>query len=286
MTTHTTKGEFTSYNNKTYAILRVDNACRNVELRVAHSADGIRFTIEDGGVLRSDEEPYKTYELELYDPRISRFEDGTYYITYGIDNRHGVQAGISETRDFKTFEKIAIITQPNNRNVVLFPEKINGHYVRLDRPFLDGGDISSMWLSRSPDLVHWGQHQVVMTARPYFWDNQKIGAGAPPIETKEGWLEIYHGTTRNQNGWVYRIGAVLLDLDDPSKVISRGKQYLLSPAELYERVGDVPNVCFVCGVVPDYAKNELKLYYGCADTCTGLATARISDMIDFCNNKL
>lgn len=167
----------------------------------------------------------------------------------------------------------------------LFPRKIKGLYARLDRPFLRGDNDSKLWISFSPDLVHWGQHSVLMQPRPHWWDSNKMGAGAPPVETSEGWLLIYHGTHRHMNGWNYTAGAALADLDDPTRIIARGRQCLLAPQELYGMVGQVPNVVVPCGAVPGYDKDQLRIYYRGADTCTCLATAKISDLIDFCYDR-
>jgi beta-1,4-mannooligosaccharide/beta-1,4-mannosyl-N-acetylglucosamine phosphorylase len=277
-------GGFTTFNGQTLAVLRVDNRFRHVELHVARSDDGVHFQIDPVPIPKADKEPFKSEECEIYDPRITRIEDA-YYITYGIDSPIGTRAGVMVTRDFESYEKLAIITQPNNRNVVLFPEKINGLYVRLDRPFINGADAASVWLSTSPDLVHWGNHTVLLQPRKYTWDKSKLGAGAPPIRTPAGWLIIYHGTQQHMNGWNYLCGAALADLDDPTRIIARGRQYLLAPQMSYEMVGQVPNVVFPCGAVPDYEKDQVRIYYGGADTCTCLATAKISDLIDFCHDR-
>jgi beta-1,4-mannooligosaccharide/beta-1,4-mannosyl-N-acetylglucosamine phosphorylase len=191
---------------------------------------------------------------------------------------------VSKTSDFKTFEKVAIASEPTNRNMVLFPEKIGGMYVRLDRPFQPGGQ-GHIWMCDSPDLIHWGNPKCILESRRFAWDQGKIGPGAPPIKTDDGWLVIYHGTTPRCNGLIYKAGVALLDLDDPSRVIARGKEYLMAPSEDYERVGDVPNVVFVTSAIPDFEKDEMRLYYGAADTSFCLATARISDLIEFAKTK-
>ena len=191
---------------------------------------------------------------------------------------------MSKTRDFVTFEKVAIASEPSNRNMVLFPERINGRYLRLDRPF-EMGRQGNIWLSYSPDLIHWGDCRCLMESRRFAWDQGKIGAGAPPFRTEAGWLGIYHGITPRCNGSIYKIGVVLLDLDDPSKVLARGKEYLFAPKELYERVGDVPNVVFVTSAIPDYDHDLVHIYYGAADTCFCYATAKISELVEFCYNR-
>jgi beta-1,4-mannooligosaccharide/beta-1,4-mannosyl-N-acetylglucosamine phosphorylase len=168
---------------------------------------------------------------------------------------------------------------PFNRNGVLFPRKIGGKYMMLSRPSDNGhtpfGDI---FLSSSPDLVHWGEHRHVMGTRSG-WEGTKIGAGPVPIETTEGWLLIYHGVLTSCNGFVYHCGAALLDLDQPWNVLHRPEPYLMSPQRLYECVGDVPNVVFPCAALADAATGRLAIYYGAADTVTCLAFAQIDEMI-------
>lgn len=265
------------------SILRVESREGYQTMRLAWSDDGIRFDVETDPVLMPEEEPFLTYEEAIYDPRITRIDD-TYYICYAAENRYGCQVSVSKTDDFRHFHKVAIASEPTNRNMVLFPEKIGGMYARLDRPFQQGGQ-GHIWMSYSPDLEFWGRSRCIMESRRFAWDQGKIGPGAPPIKTPEGWLVIYHGTTPRCNGLIYKAGVALLDLEDPSRVIARGKEYIMAPVEDYERVGDVPNVVFVTSAIPDFEKDELKLYYGAADTCFCLATAKISDLIDFAHTK-
>jgi len=261
------------------AVLRVESKQGYQTMRQAWSDDGIHFDVLPEPILTPTEEPFLTFEEAIYDPRITKIGD-VYYICYAAENRYGCQVSVSKTLDFKRFEKVAIASEPTNRNMVLFPEKIGGMYVRLDRPFQPGGQ-GHIWMCDSPDLVHWGNPRCVIESRRFAWDQGKIGPGAPPIRTDEGWLVIYHGTTPRCNGLIYKAGVALLDLEDPSRVIARSKEYLMAPSEVYERVGDVPNVVFVTSAIPDFEKDEVRLYYGAADTCFCLATARISDLIEF-----
>jgi len=272
----------TRFGEKYVALLRVESRQGYQGIRVAWSDDGIYFEVDDKPVLVPKTEPFITYEGAIYDPRITKIDD-TYYICCAAENKYGCQISVAKTQDFVNFEKIAVVAEPSNRNMVLFPEKINGLYVRLDRPF-HPGITGQIWMSYSPDLVYWGNHRCIMESRGFAWDQGKIGAGAPPFKTDKGWLEIYHGITPRCNGQIYKIGAVLFDLEDPSKVIARSKEYLFAPKELYERVGDVPNVVFVTAAIPDYENDIVRIYYGAADTVFCLATARISELIDFCFN--
>lgn len=270
---------FIRHEGKVVALLRVENRAGMQSIRYAESDDGIHFEATEERMLVPRAEPHLTYEEAIYDPRLTKIED-TYYVTYACENRFGCQIGLSRSKDLKTWEKMEPIAEPDNRNIVLFPEKIDGLYCRLDRPF--SGQQGGVWVSYSPDLVYWGRHRNIMESRRFAWDRGKIGPGAPPIRTEKGWLEIYHGTTPYCNGLVYRLGLVLLDLEDPTKVLGRPKNYLLTPTELYERVGDVPNVCFACAAIPSADGKDLWIYYGGADTCMCLATAKIADLVEAC----
>lgn len=189
------------------------------------------------------------------------------------------------TKDFKTFHQLENAFLPFNRNGVMFPRKINGRYAMLSRPSDNGhtpfGDI---YYSESPDMEFWGRHRLVMSPAPFevsAWQCLKIGAGPIPIETPEGWLLIYHGVLRSCNGYVYAFGSALLDLDEPWKVKYRSGAYLLSPRTPYECMGDVPNVCFPCAALHDEETGRIAIYYGCADTVTGLAFGYVPEIIEF-----
>jgi len=270
---------FLRHAGRIVGLLRVERRDGTQSIRYAVSDDGLHFDIADELMLVPQAEPHLTYEEAIYDPRLVKIED-TFYVTYASENRFGCQVGLSRSRDLKTWEKMELIAEPDNRNIVLFPEKIDGLYCRLDRPF--SGRQGGIWVSYSPDLTFWGIHRNIMESRRFHWDRGKIGPGAPPLRTDAGWLVIYHGTTPYCNGLVYRLGAALLDLADPTRVIARPGEYLLSPEADYERVGDVPNVCFACAAIPDAAGEQLNIYYGGADRCLCLATARIEDLVAEC----
>ena len=192
---------------------------------------------------------------------------------------NGPTIGLGYTFDFKEFHQLPNAFPPFNRNGVLFPRKIGGKYAMLNRPSDNGhtpfGDI---FYCESPDLRHWGYHRHVMSATDG-WQATKIGAGPIPIETSEGWLLFYHGVLTSCNGFVYSFGAALLDREEPWKVLARSKEYLLAPRELYECVGDVPNVTFPCAALCDAPTGRIALYYGCADSVTGLAFCRADEVI-------
>jgi len=198
---------------------------------------------------------------------------------------HGPTIGVAWTEDFETFHQLENAFIPFNRNGVLFPRKIGGKFAMLSRPSDNGhtafGDI---FYSESPDMEFWGRHRHVMSPAAFevsAWQCMKIGAGPVPIETSEGWLLFYHGVLRSCNGYVYAFGSALLDLDEPWKVTARSGPYLISPRETYECTGDVPNVTFPCAALHDPATGRVAVYYGCADTVTGLAFGYIPEIIDF-----
>lgn len=250
----------------------------------AVSDDGYNFTVEKepfmvpetGGIFKE----YEEYGVE--DPRIV-FIEGEYLITYSAYSRHGVRIGLAKTVDFNTVERFSLITEADYRNVVIFPEKFEGLYARLDRPH---SEISpwSVWISYSPDLRYWGESQLIMKPLQYHWDEMKIGPGAPPIKTSRGWLNIYHGVFPTMDGSVYRLGVALHDLNDPSIVIAVGDDWILQPEEVYEITGYVHNVVFTCGAVPE-PDGSLKLYWGGADKVMCVGTAMIEELVDDCLNN-
>lgn len=247
----------------------------------AVSEDGFNFKARpEPFIVPAKEPPFSQYEeYGVEDPRITLLE-GTFYITYSAYSRHGVRTGLAKTSDFKSLERIAFITQADYRNTVLFPEKINGRYARLDRPH---SDISpwSIWISYSPDLRHWGDSKLVIKSAPYHWDESKIGPGAPPIRTDKGWLNIYHGVFHTMDGHVYRLGAALHKLNDPSVILGVGDRWILQPEDPWELVGYVHNVVFTCGAVPE-EDGTLKLYWGAADKVMCAGTAVINDLTELC----
>jgi beta-1,4-mannooligosaccharide/beta-1,4-mannosyl-N-acetylglucosamine phosphorylase len=195
---------------------------------------------------------------------------------------YGPAIGMAKTTDFKNFVRLENPFIPYNRNAVLFPRKINGLFTLLSRPSDTGhtpfGDI---FLSQSPDMEFWGRHRHVMSNGNNWWEGVKIGAGAAPIETTEGWLLFYHGVTSTCNGFVYHIGAAILDIDNPSKVKYRCKNFILGPEEPYETTGFVPNVCFPCATLADGDTGRIALYYGAADTYLAMAFTKLDELVDY-----
>jgi len=272
------------FNDKYILLFRALRPNGRCVLGLAESKDGYDFNIHEKPVMEpADFEPFRTYEeYGIEDPRITQIKD-TYYIFYSAYSQYGVRIGLAQTKDFCEFQRISLVTQADYRNAVLFPKKINGLYVRLDRP---NSEICpwSIWMSYSPDLKYWGESKIVMMSPKYHWDEMKIGPGAPPIETKRGWLNIYHGVFPTMDGAVYRLGCALHELNEPSKIIGVSDRYILSPEKPYERVGYVHNVVFTCGAIAE-DNGEVKIYYGGADQCICVGTAKISELVDLCINN-
>jgi beta-1,4-mannooligosaccharide/beta-1,4-mannosyl-N-acetylglucosamine phosphorylase len=249
-------------------------------LWIARSKDGYNFTPDPEPINWPAPDPTHL-ETCTYDPRITKIGD-EYIILYASDlSQNQVRVGIIKTKDFKHFERVSTASELGNRNGALFPEKINGLYARLDRPFGNEMDPCSMWISYSPDLVFWGKSQPVTYDGVAFKDGFKMGAGAVPIKTEKGWLEIYHTVSTTCNGFIYRLKACLLDLEDPSKIKGYTKDFILWPEHDYEMRGRVSNVVFTCNALLE-ANGEIKIYYGAADTNIGLATGNLDEIVESC----
>lgn len=279
------------FGDKFLLLLRVQNRGRETFLLPAESHDGIHFKITNPPVNFKGIEQVKKTIYHCYDPRITRIDD-VYYIMFAMDMDAGCHLGLARTLDFNDFEFMGITTTEDNRNGVLFPEKINGKYLRLDRPNelqLPGGPASgnTICLSESDNLLLWRFVGPVIGGRFHYWD-ELIGAGPPPIKTEQGWLLIYHGVaTHFGSSNIYQAGVMLLDLENPLKVIGRGSYNILEPRELYELVGQVPNVVFPSGAIVEEVNadgcarlnSQVFVYYGAADTCVALAISTISELI-------
>jgi len=248
---------------------------------LARSRDGFRFTADAAPFLTPEQDgPFAAYEeFGVEDPRVTRIDDD-YVITYSAYSRSGVRIALAKTSDFTRIEKVALITQADHRNVVLFPERFGGLYARLDRPH---SEITpwSIWISYSPDLRFWGRSELLIKPVTYHWDEMKIGPGAPPFRTDRGWLSIYHGVFQTMAGAVYRLGAALHDLANPAKLIGVADSWILQPEDAWERTGYVPNVVFTCGAVPE-PDGTVKIYWGGADTVMCAGEADISEIVDLC----
>lgn len=272
------------YNGKYIMLFRSHLQNGRSIIGIAESDNGYDFMVRPEPFLTPSNDSvfgeYEEYGVE--DVRISNVDD-EFLLTYSAYSRHGVRIGLARTKDFQTVERISLITQSDLRNVVIFPEKINGKYVRLDRPH---SEISkwSIWISYSPDLVHWGDSKVIIKPETYHWDEMKIGPGATPIKTDKGWLNIYHGVFETMSGVVYRLGVALHDLKDPSIVIGVADDWILQPEDEWEITGYVPNVVFTCGAV-DEDDGSVKIYWGGADSVMCVGTANINELVDMCIKK-
>lgn len=284
------------FNDKFLLMLRVQSRSRETFMVMAESRDGINFKVEDKIVNFKGIENIKEKIYHIYDARISKIED-VFYIMFAMDMDAGCQLGLGKTLDFKNFEFLGITSNEDIRNGVLFPEKVNGNYLRMDRPNRsrhDNGTTSgsTIWLSKSNNLLDWEPVAPLIDGRFHYWD-EFIGSGPPPVKTRHGWLHIYHGVAGHfGSSNIYQAGVMLLDLHNPSKVLSRSWCNILEPRELYELAGQVPNVVFPSGIiVMDYDSegfaldnSEVYVYYGAADTCVGLAVTTINKLIEDTKN--
>lgn len=253
------------------------------QTRVARSKDGINFELSSENFIetQTEEYPYNLYH-HFIDNRITKIDDTYYIITpvmvKGFDSPVGM---LGKTKDFITYERIDVITAPKNRGASLFPEKINGKYYKLDRPGGGDGSNGDIWISASTDLIHWGEFKPVLAAGYRFWNVEKIGP-TPPIKTDMGWLDIIHGVYTPAGGTYYYVGAMLLDLEEPWKVIGKTNSFILSPQEDYERHGNCDNTVFPCGAIADYETDQIRLYYGSCDNYISLATGSLSELVQAC----
>ena len=264
------------FGNEFLLLVTVESLQGRCSLYLARSRDGERFSIDAKPFMAGDTGPLAQYEnMGIRDPRIT-FLDDTYYIVYVAEGLAGLRLALARTDDFVTVERMVMLTQPDTKNGVLFPVKFGGKYALLERP----NPGNSIWLSFSADLTFWGNPKVVMTPRSRYWDSDRIGAAGVPIEIDCGWLLIYYGEKITSAGPLLRLGAAVLDRDEPWKVLARSNIPILSPRERYERIGDVCNVVFSCGT--HVTGGDLRVYYGASDSCICLGTARIDDVVRIC----
>ncbi|HEX6062278.1 MAG TPA: glycoside hydrolase family 130 protein, partial [Candidatus Limnocylindria bacterium] len=244
-------------------------------LRVARSRDGVHFTVEQG-VSLGPLVPLEEYGVE--DPRVT-FIDGAFQVTYVSVSRWGITTSLATTRDFVTFDRKGVILLPDHKDAVIFPEKIGGKYVALTRPMPQSfARIFGIWIAFSDDLKEWGGHRPLAMPRWGQWDELRTGASAVPFRTERGWLELYHGVDRNTT---YAMGALLMDLEDPRKVIARSPKPILKPTEIYETTGLFNHTVFSCGHIPlDDRGERIRLYYGAADSVVAAADFDVRVILD------
>jgi len=275
----------TYFQGKVLLLARVEDRRGFSHLTKAISEDGIsNWQIEDVPTLEPEPDKHPEELWGIEDPRISWLDElGRWCITYTAYSRGGPLVAMALTDDFINFDRLGPVMPPEDKDAALFPRQINGKWVLVHRPIVTSCVPGAhIWLSYSDDLVHWSNSQVLMNARRGgWWDASKIGLCTPPLETAEGWLMLYHGVRRTASGAIYRLGLALLDLDNPRKVLHRSDEWVFGPSEVYERQGDVADVVFSGGWVLDDKTGLLKMYYGGADTCIALATASISDILEY-----
>ncbi|MGD9279543.1 MAG: glycoside hydrolase family 130 protein [Desulfobacterales bacterium] len=272
------------FHNQYLLLLRIEDLKGHSHLTLARSDDGYHFEVDAQPWITPSVDPYyEPYErFGVEDPRITLIE-GTYYITYTAYGPFGPRVGIGCTRDFVSFERISLATEVDNKDAILFPEKIDGSYAMIDRPGGMGGQTGAIWITYSTDMIHWGRARAILGPEPG-WGSNKLGISTPPFKTDRGWFTLYHGVRETASGRLYRVGAMLLDHKDPSIVIGYTSHFIFGPEELYERTGDVPNVVFPCGIILE-SNGALKMYYGAADTCIAVAEAKLDDILNLCSQN-
>jgi predicted GH43/DUF377 family glycosyl hydrolase len=251
---------------------------------VARSNDGVSdWHIDSTPSFAPDPANYPEEAWGVEDPRLTWIADrGRWIIAYTAYSSSGPLVSLAETKDFTSFNRLGPVMPPEDKDAAVFPHRFGNRYAMIHRPVSAGSSGAHMWLSFSPDLTHWGDHQVLFPARRgAWWDANKIGLGPPPLETSEGWLTLYHGVRTTAGGCLYRLSLALLDLEAPWRVLRRSDEWIYAPELPYERQGDVNGVVFPCGWTLDKTDGKIRLYYGGADTCLALATAQLSDLLSY-----
>jgi predicted GH43/DUF377 family glycosyl hydrolase len=270
---------------ETLLLVRVEDRRGISHLTAARSHDGIHnWQIDELPTFSAAPDQYPEELWGIEDARIVRLENlGRFAVTYTAYSRAGPLVALAMTDDFHTFERHGSIMAPEDKDAAFFPRQFGGRWALIHRPVPHSGRAkANMWISFSPDLHNWGDHSVLLEARDgAWWDAGKIGLSSQPIETVDGWLIVYHGVRDTPAGALYRVGLALLDLEDPRRVLRRGDEWVVGPQAWYEITGDIPNVVFPCGAVHDPVSDELRLYYGAADTCVGLMTAQMPEILNW-----
>lgn len=266
---------------ETLLLVRVEDLRGISHLLAARSTDGVTGWRFDQAPLiapEPDTHPEEIWGCE--DPRLTWLPElDQWAIAYTAYSRRGPLVSLALSHDFTQVKKLGPVMPPEDKDAALFPRRIDGRWAMIHRPSPLRG-FAHMWVSYSPDLRHWGDHELLLEARDgAWWDAGKIGLGPPPLETADGWLICYHGVHGTASGPIYRVGLALLDLDDPRKVLRRTDEWVLAPTAPYERSGDVNKVVFPTGWVLDPATQQLSLYYGAGDSAIALATANLDDVL-------
>jgi len=267
-------------NTETLLLIRVEDMRGFSHLTVARSNDGLtNWRIDRRPTLEADQGS-REEKWGLEDPRIVWLEEQKQFgITYTSFSEGGPVVSLAITKNFKTFARLGALLPPEDKDACLLPRRFRGRFALIHRPIVRGE--AHMWISFSPDLKHWGDHRALIRTRPAFWDCHRIGLACQPIETPQGWMIFYHGVRVTTSGAIYRLGMALLDLQEPWKVLRRSEEWVLGPREFYERVGDAGDVIFPTGVVVHKETDRLNLYYGAADCTVAVATANLSNCVNY-----
>jgi len=267
-------------NSETLLLARVEDMRGFSHLTVARSADGFtNWKIDEKPTMQADSNS-REERWGLEDPRVIWLEEQKQFaITYVSFSEGGPTVSLAITKNFRTFARLGTLLPPEDKDACLFPRRFRGRFALIHRPIVRGE--AHMWISFSPDLKHWGDHRPLITTRFGYWDCHRVGLACQPIETAHGWLVFYHGVRSTSAGDVYRLGITLLNLDEPWRVLRRSDEWILGPREFYERVGDVGDVIFPSGVTLTKETDQLNLYYGAADCTIAVATAKLSDIMDY-----
>lgn len=268
---------------ETVLLVRVEDRRGHSHLTVARSRDGVSdWRIDRRPSFAPD--PAKAEEIwGVEDPRLTWVEDrNEWLIAYTAYSPGGPMVSLARTKDFASFSRLGPVMPPEDKDAAIFPRRFGNQYAMIHRPVSAGSSGAHIWLSFSPDMIHWGDHHILLHARRgAWWDANKIGLSPPPLETPEGWLILYHGVRQTAAGCLYRLGLALLDLENPRRVLRRSDEWIFAPEASYERHGDVCGVVFPCGWILDRVGGAVRIYYGGADSCVALATARLSDLLEY-----
>lgn len=278
----------TIFEGDTLLLMRVEDRRGISHFLLARSKDGIKnWIIDKRPTLIPEVDPHPEEEFGIEDPRITYLDElKKWAILYTAYSRYGPLVSLALTEDFNSFEKKGAILPPENKDAAIFPERFEGKWALIHRPNprdpLSGAHI---WISYGYDLRYWGEHKILMESRKgSWWDSGRVGLSTPPLKTEKGWLILYHGVKITVSGAIYRLGIALLDLKNPQNVLFRSDEWVFGPEKSYELIGDVDKVVFPCGWT--LIGSEIRLYYGSADKCIGLATANVSDILDWIERHL
>ena len=267
-------------NTETLLLVRVEDMRGFSHLTVARSTDGLtNWQVDPKPTLEADQSS-REEKWGLEDPRIVWLEEQKQFgITYTSFSEGGPVVSLAITKNFRTFARLGALLPPEDKDACLLPRRVRGRFALIHRPIVRGE--AHMWISFSPDLKHWGDHRPLIRTRSAYWDGHRVGLACQPIETPQGWMVFYHGVRVTTAGAIYRVGLALLDLEEPWKVLRRSDEWVLGPREFYERVGDVGDVVFPSGAIIQKETNQLSLYYGAADCTIAVATANLTDVLEY-----